>query len=202
MKKKSRMVLVLSFILICTFTPSMVFAHSINTDVTSTNETQESVVTIYKDMRATHEIEAELMDQRVALPLDAQLNPNDWKVEWGSVKKQTFKGYAGNQPTKDTKFPTGGGFYYSDAGGPTVTLSVAFPSPYGTMKVSATLGNSAKSGRWVEVPTKTAYYKLYVEKVYEVKPYITYQKVNGKWKKYTSGSNQSLYSVTASAKKQ
>lgn len=68
----------------------MVFAHSINTDVTSTNETQESVVTIYKDMRATHEIEAELMDQRVALPLDAQLNPNDWKVEWGSVKKTNF----------------------------------------------------------------------------------------------------------------
>lgn len=69
------------------------------------------------------------------------------------------------QPIKGDKLPTVGGFYYSDNGGPSVSVSVAFPSPYNSIAVSATLGNSAALGKYIEAPTKTKYYKLYVKKV-------------------------------------
>lgn len=77
------------------------------------------------------------------------------------------EGYAGNQSTKGMRFPTGGGFYWSKAGGPTVSPSISFGNEVVSMSVS--LGTSeASSGYFVTAPNKTSYFKLRSRKTYLV----------------------------------
>lgn len=133
----------------------------------------------------------------------SSVNPNNWKTVYGTKKTVTLKGYAGNQLPGGRKFPTGGGFYFSDSGGPTVSVSVSYSSPYVPVSVSVGLGNSSTSGQFVTVPNKTNYFKLYVSKDVQVQPYIVYQRTNSSspWKVYYRGKVQTVQRASAYAKK-
>lgn len=131
-----------------------------------------------------------------------------YKTEYGKPKYKTVSGYAGKQPAKGTRFKTGGGFYLSTSGGPTVSASVAFPTPFGSYSLSAKLGNKASSGIFVIVPNKRDYFKIYVSKRYKITPYVTYVQVKDpvhpkqvKWKVFARGHNKSHVSTDAYAKK-
>lgn len=118
----------------------------------------------------------------------------------------TLSGFAGNQVAGGYQFPTGGGFYFSDSGGPEVSgsINLSLPSPYDWISVSVNLGQrSETSGLFVTVPNKTDYFKLFVSKVVEVRPYIVTRKRAGtdNWEFYSAGSVHITYSVSASAKK-
>lgn len=137
---------------------------------------------------------------------DANMNPKDWKVEYGSSKTVTVSGYAGNQESGGKRFKTGGGFYYSDSGGPSVSFSVSFPWPLDIASGSIGLGKSGSSGVFVSVPSKKYFYKLYITKKVKVTPHITYKREKnskGKyvWKKWSSGHNSVVTSTTYEAKK-
>lgn len=120
----------------------------------------------------------------------------------------TVGGYAGNQIDRGYRFPTGGGFYYSNSGGPTVNGSVSITIPTTLKNVSVSfgisLGKSANSGLFVTVPNKTDFFKLYVEKEVEIRPYVVYRKrsgTEGKWEVDHWGSVEVEVSVTSYAKK-
>lgn len=117
----------------------------------------------------------------------------------------TLDGYAGNQVAGGYNFPTGGGFWFTDSGGPEVSGSVnlGLPAPYDLISVSVNLGKKGTSGLFVDAPNTTDYFKLYITKVMEVRPYIVTRKRAGTddWEIYNVGSVNVVYSVSASAKK-
>lgn len=131
-----------------------------------------------------------------------------YKTEYGTPKYKTVSGYAGNQPSNGTRFKTGGGFYLSTSGGPKVSASIAFPTPFISYSLSAQLGNKAASGIFVNAPNKKDYFKIHVSKRYKITPYVTYVQVKDpvhpkqvKWKVYARGHNKSHVSTDAYAKK-
>ncbi|MBW4828606.1 MAG: hypothetical protein KZY61_05570 [Clostridiaceae bacterium] len=130
-------------------------------------------------------------DDYVVLPRN---NPNDYVHKYGPTRIATIRGFAGNQPVKGRKFSSGGGFYYSSKGGPTASASISFPSPFNVISISANLGQSGSSGVYVAVPNRTDYFKLYIEKDFQVKPCIIYKKQpNGKLKEWTRLNLKTLY---------
>lgn len=95
----------------------------------------------------------------------------------GESQRKVFGGFAGNQPPGGNRFATGGSFYWLDSGGPSATVSVGLTGWDGLWKlisVSVSLGTSSSSGKIVDVPNTVDYFKLYIEKTYDCKPYITY----------------------------
>ena len=113
-------------------------------------------------------------------------------------------GYAGNQPEGGTSFPSGGGFYYSDGGGPVVSASVtvSLPYPYNVCSFSINLGSSVKSsGNFVTVPSTTGYYKLFIVKTMKIVPYKVLRARVGtnNWEFYNGGSSKSVYARDLSA---
>lgn len=128
-----------------------------------------------------------------------------YKTDYKPYKYKTLSGYAGNQVAGGYKFPTGGGFWFTDSGGPEVSgsVNVGLPKPYDIVSVSINLGKKGTSGLWVAVPSSSSYYKLYVSKKMELRPYITYRAPVGteNWEVYAGGAVPVVYSVTASAKK-
>ena len=82
-------------------------------------------------------------------------------------KIKTVGGFAGNQVQNGYRFPTGGGFYFSDVGGPTVqgSVNLGLPKPFDTVSFT--------------VPNTTDYFKLYVEKEVEARPYKVYKRLPG-----------------------
>lgn len=118
---------------------------------------------------------------------------------------KTVGGYAGNQVSGGYKFPTGGGFWFSDSGGPAVSgsLSLSLPAPYNVVSFSVNLGRNSSSGSFVAVPTTTHYYKLYTSKVLEVRPYAVYRAKSGtqNWELDHVGCVSVVYSVTTYAKR-
>ncbi len=128
-----------------------------------------------------------------------------YKTVYKTYKYKTLSGYAGNQTKGGYKFPTGGGFWFTDSGGPTVsgTVSVGLPKSYDMVSVSINLGKSGSSGKFVLVPSSKYYYKLYISKKIELRPYITYRAPVGteKWEIYIGGAVPVVYSVAASARK-
>ena len=147
----------------------------------------------------------------------SELNENNVsrgpKYHYGSenlpYQYKTLGGYAGNQVERGYRFPTGGGFYYSDSGGPTVNGSVSITIPTTLNNVSISFGinlgqRSESSGFFVSVPNKTDYFKLYIEKELEVRPYVVYRKrsgTEGTWEVDHWGSVEVVVSVTSYAKK-
>lgn len=125
--------------------------------------------------------------------------------EYGEAQRKVFAGYAGNQPSGGNRFSTGGGFYYSDNGGPSVSIGVGLAGLGGLFEyisVSVTLGNSTTSGKFVTVPNTVDYFKLYIEKTYDCKPYITYYtNSSGETSIYFKGVSKILYSINQYAKK-
>ena len=97
-----------------------------------------------------------------------------YETVYGTAKTVTIGGYAGNQPAGGRRFNTGGGFWFSDSGGPTASLNVSFPAPYDLISVSVTLGSVGSSGVFVLAPDSTHYFKLYVSKKVRVQPYVVY----------------------------
>ena len=128
-----------------------------------------------------------------------------YKTEYLSYKYKTVGGYAGNQNAGGYRFQTGGGFWYSDSGGPSVSgsISLSFPAPFNVIQFSVSLGNKSSSGQFVTVPNTTDYFKLYVSKKMEIRPYAVYRAKSGtqNWELYSVGGVPVTYSVNAYAKK-
>ncbi|MCC4044814.1 hypothetical protein [Enterococcus gallinarum] len=118
------------------------------------------------------------------------------------TKYPVASGYAGNQPTKGTKFPSGGGFYWSSGGGPNVSVSAGFAG----VSISTNLGKSGTSGSFVNAPNKTKYFKLHVSEKYKVQKVAVYgapyTNPNGPKQFLYYTYPKSLYSRTLSAKAQ
>ena len=83
-----------------------------------------------------------------------------------ATKYATGAGYAGNRSISGTRFPTGGGFFWSGSGGPSVSASVSFGIT--PISIGISLGNSSSSGKFVTVPNTTNYFKLRVQKTNKV----------------------------------
>lgn len=105
---------------------------------------------------------------------------------------KTVGAYAGNQPPQGVRFANGGGFYYSMANGPSISFSitVSLPPPFNVVSFSANFGTVNNSGEIFDVPDTTHYFKLYIQKNYEIRPYVIYRARVGtnNWKIYTSGA--------------
>lgn len=136
------------------------------------------------------------------------------RVESTEVKVNGHAGYLYlskdlEEVERGYRFPTGGGFYYSDSGGPTVNASASITIPTTLKNVSISFGinlgqRSESSGFFVSVPNKTDYFKLYIEKELEIRPYVVYRKrsgTEGKWEVDHCGSVEVVVSVTSYAKK-
>lgn len=128
-----------------------------------------------------------------------------FKTEYKPYKYKVLEGYAGNQKPGGERFETGGGFWFTDSGGPSVSASVniGLPKPYDYFTVSINLGNRGATGKYVEVPTKEHYYKLYVEKTMEIRPYLTYRAPVGteNWELYDGGAVQVVFRVNQYARR-
>ena len=120
----------------------------------------------------------------------------DFKTEYGKPFTKTFTGLPGNQPTEGTRIlshdgkPTTAYLYFSDVGGPTVSVSVAIGGEFGSISISTNLGKQANSGAAVPITTGPSFYKVKVKKTVKYQPYITYRKAKGttKWEVYTKGA--------------
>lgn len=113
------------------------------------------------------------------------------KVEFGPSVRKKFSGFAGNQPPQGTRLKRPGGFFYSDNGGPVVSISVSlpFPSlPNSSVGVSVSLGQKSSSGQYISVPNTKNFFKLHVEKTYDCRRYIVWA-IDSKGKKtaYSGG---------------
>ena len=122
-------------------------------------------------------------------------------------KIKIVDGFAGNQLQNGYRFPTGGGFYFSDVGGPTVqgSINLGLPEPFDIVSFTVTLGTrSTVSGLVVNVPNTTDHFKLYVEKEVEARPYRVERKLQGngnEWEFDRYGVVYVTVGVTAYAEK-
>ncbi len=160
--------------------------------------------TVYAEDESTV-IEQKLYEDLDVYSVDKLRGPQyHYKAEYLPYTYKKVGGFAGNQVEGGYRFQTGGGFYFSDAGGPTasVQVSLSLPAPFNIVTVSASLGNNASSGQFVTVPDTQHYYKLYVEKTLEIHPFKVYRARAGSnnWEYDHSGYTTSVYSVNAYAK--
>lgn len=120
-----------------------------------------------------------------------------YKTVYLSPIYTNVSGYAGNQLPGGYQFPTGGGFYYSPEGGPTVSgsITVSLPAPYNICSFSINLGTNGSFGTLIYAPSTTGYYKLYVVQTMKVVPYKVLRARVGtnNWQFYVGGSGSSLY---------
>lgn len=99
----------------------------------------------------------------------------------------TIDGNAGGQPKGGTRFPSGGGFFWSDKGGPRVSASVSFSEHSPKVKVSANLGVVGSVGKvspLIKVPNTKDFFQLYVSKTIKVQQ-INIYRINRKTGKTT-----------------
>jgi len=124
------------------------------------------------------------------------------KVVYGSKQTKIERGFAGNQVSGGYKFPTGGGFYYSESGGPSASISFTCPLPYSSFSVGVSLGTNSTTGIWVNASSTTKYYKLFIEKEVERQPYIVYTRRDSTqpWTVFYHGNTSVVKRVTAYAK--
>lgn len=95
-----------------------------------------------------------------------------YDTKYVQTKYVTKGGYAGGQPKGGTRFPSGGGFYWLNEGGPSIGASVSFSKPYKLININIELGVVSSSGRtgcFATADNKTDYFKLYVSKKMEVR---------------------------------
>lgn len=107
-------------------------------------------------------------------------DPDDYKTEYSGWKTVSAKGYPGNQPFGGMMFPTGGGFYISDDGGPVISVALNFPglpAPFQKYSISVSLGNVSNSGGlYANAPRTDTYYRCVVEREYRVNAYVIYHR--------------------------
>lgn len=119
-----------------------------------------------------------------------------YTTEVVETKYKTVGGFAGGQLPGGNRFQTGGGFYWDESGGPSISGSVSFSQPYKQVDFSVDLGiafDNPTHGKFVSVPNTYQYFKLYIEKTMEIK------KVNVYRQKYTGGTKElwdTMYPVT------
>lgn len=97
-------------------------------------------------------------------------------------------GYAGNQPSGGTRFHTKGGFYWSNNGGPTISIGGGFAG----FSFSFGLGNvssKGSSGYITYAPNTKQYFKLYVRKNFKTQKLAIYGHPYG----HQNGPKQFLY---------
>ncbi|MEA5142699.1 MAG: hypothetical protein VB023_03870 [Oscillibacter sp.] len=130
-----------------------------------------------------------------------------YKTEYLPDQTKVLEGEAGDNNPEGDRFATGGGFYFSDSGGPTAydSISINISGVIRMISIGISLGKSSSSGKFVTVPRTDAYYKLYVEKTVKVHPYVTYQRPSGaahadEWTVYTIGATQTVIDVNQYAK--
>lgn len=134
-----------------------------------------------------------------------------YKTEYLPTQKKTVSNYASNQLSGGVYLSNSGdGIYYVAEGGASVTVgvSVALPKPYNALSFSASVGkvkDNAVSG-YVKTlgKQKPGYYKLYLHKTYEVRPFVVYRKPkigSGGWKIYSADCVAKYVSVRAELKR-
>ncbi|MGG0667447.1 hypothetical protein ABE073_02855 [Lederbergia citrisecunda] len=177
MKYKSFLMFLLSVIIFSTSG----FAASANSSgkFDSEDSTGKTSITYYETEEEILEAHKKLAEEELRKIMSGNglfNHPDDYKIEYGDRKNTKAGGYAGNQPDSNGyRFNTGGGFYWSDSGGPTVTANVAFPYPWDHVSLSVPLGNKSTSGVFVTVPNTVDRFKLWIDKHYSVQPYNIYQ---------------------------
>lgn len=180
---------------------------SLAADVGSNTENLSLLYTTTKEERD------QIFDAKMKELMD-QLNSNietrgpkyHYKSEQLPYKYKKVQGYAGGQLSGGYRFQTGGGFYYSESGGPDISgsVSLSLPAPFNFVSFSTNLGKKGSSGRFVTVPNTRDYFKLYVEKTVEVRPFVVYKKrsgTEGTWQIDHVGAVPMPYSINAYAKK-
>lgn len=133
-----------------------------------------------------------------------ELNSRDnYTTEIVSTKYKTIGGFAGGQLPGGKRFPTGGGMWWADNGGPTVSGSIDFSAPYKKVNISIGLGIASYSpinGNLVNVPNTHDYFKVYVDRTMEVKHVRIYSHSNGTKKLYMEMYPSTLFSTSQYAK--
>ncbi|MEG0076550.1 hypothetical protein [Anaerorhabdus sp.] len=175
------------------------------------NYTIDEVI-IYQSNLSRDEIEESLIKQ-IDLEVQSLTSKHDengllrarptYETVYGTTQRVDYTGKCGNQNLPGGRqFPTGGGFYFSDQGGPTLSVSVGFPAPYNLIGFSVSFGNSSTSGIFVNAPNKVDYFLLYSKMTYDVKPYVVYETDSfGNKKVYSRNVVKTLYRSSAYAQK-
>lgn len=125
-----------------------------------------------------------------------------FKTEYKPYQYKNLYGFAGNQLSGGYNFPEGGGIWYTTSGGPDVSasFSLGLPAPYDFVSVSVNIGTAGgTTGEFVIFPADSHYYKVYVKKTMELRPYVTYRAPAGTedWEVYNAGAVSIEYSHSA-----
>lgn len=202
-----RLVLLFLLFLFVIRIPVLTIAEDSNPDDASL----QNCVTVYTSQKE-REIYVKKESERIIRKLESATEKGPkyrYKIEYLSKQYKTLGGDAGNQASGGYQFPTGGGFWFTDSGGPSVSGSIylSLPSPYNCLSFSINLGQKGVSGLYVNAPDTIHYFKLYVSKKLELTPYIMYRKLVGAqhdsdpWEFDYAGLLQSVYSVSAYARR-
>ena len=178
--------------------------------IISTNATVEDEYTyIVPESIRIEDIQRQVNEQIAMLEGSSARGSRDYTyyTEYVETKYETFSGFAGNQPSGGTRFETGGGFHWKDAGGPSVSLGVSFSVPAKVVDISVSLGISVGEGEElaydVDVPNTTDYFKLHVSKTMEIKQANIYQQSisTGETSLYMTMYPSTLYRQSVGARK-
>lgn len=96
--------------------------------------------------------------------------------------------------------------YYSLSGGATATctISISPPPPYNVVSFNVNIGTysgGTVTGNIITLGSRPAgYYKLYIEKTYDVSPYVVYRRPSGnehinEWEVYYVGATYDFVSA-------
>jgi len=169
------------------------------------NEVSFEAITIFNENFEMERLEQiEQIEQFYQEELMASRMFSDFRTVWGSTRRVTLSGDAGNQLPGGHRFLNGGGFLHSTAGGPSTSVSVGFSAPFASVSVSTNLGNRSDSvGQFVNAPNRTDFFRLHVSRVYEVTPFRTYgiHAVTGQWIVQSEGVSRVRFSETLSARR-
>lgn len=146
---------------------------------TYSHEVEHSIVITTTTTKEERDAQFEAF-MKTLIPATVTRGPQyHYKTEYFDYQYKTVLGFAGNQVESCYRFNTGGGFWFTDSGG------------------------SSVSERFVSVPETTHFYKLYVVKVIEVRPYALYRARSGTedWELYQTGGVAITCSVDQYAKK-
>ena len=168
--------------LVLTSVPTVAYA----ADSRPTTEKPIELAPLYIDGRnktpdeINQEIQAYIDSQINNLPTSSRVRDYYKTLVYPSVER-TVDEIVGNQPSKyGYRFPTGGGFFYCEDGGPEATISFSVSLASGKLPIGVSVGVSLgykadTLGMFVRVPDKEHYYKLAVRKKVEIHPVGVYR---------------------------
>ncbi|MCL2045111.1 MAG: hypothetical protein FWG88_01835 [Oscillospiraceae bacterium] len=192
---------------------------SANTTIPDNLDTDNAIETseythLFTTTRSQNEIDQDFADIKVKhiAELENELNGRgveyEYYYEYFSSVLKTLSGEAGNQLSGGYQFPTGGGFFHTNSGGPKPTGSISVPLPFPwnfiSISFSINLGVNGASGQFYNVPDNTNYFKLWIDKTVQVQPYVVWYRLldtNDAWQVWSSGSTTVEISCSGYAKK-